>query len=90
MKMASEIELHELIGRKVRVSKSASRNIIGLSGLVVDETKNTLVVKTAGGEKSVPKAQCEFEFEYEGKPVRVDGARICFRPEDRAKKVKRE
>ena len=88
--MAEEIELHELIGLPVKVVLASSQNIIGLSGTVVDETKNTLVVGTARGEKSVPKASCTFEFAFRGKHVRVEGSRICFRPEDRPKKVKRE
>jgi len=87
-KMA-EIELHELIGLKVKVAKAASQGLIGLAGTVVDETRNTLVVETPSGEKIVPKAGCTFEFQFRGKKETVQGSRICFRPEDRPKKVKK-
>ncbi len=87
-KMA-EIELHELIGLKLLVAKAASQGLIGISGTVVDETRNTLVVQTRSGEKIVPKAGCTLEFQFRGKKEIVQGSRICFRPEDRLKKVKK-
>ncbi len=79
---------HELIGRGVRVLLSPSRGLAGVAGTVVDETKNTLVVQCANGEKIVPKAGCMFEFDFGGKRVRIAGDGILFRPEDRPKKVK--
>jgi ribonuclease P protein subunit POP4 len=84
-----EIEVHELIGLSVKVVKAASLDLVGVSGVVVDETKNTLVVQTKSGGKIVPKEGSTFEFQFRGKSELLDGGRICFRPEDRLKKVKK-
>lgn len=75
----------EFIGRHVKVLQSSCKNQTGLEGKVVDETKNTLVIETKNGEKTVLKKNCCFIFE--GKDV-VKGCEILFRPEERTKKVK--
>ena len=48
----------EFIGRQVAVKSRA----YPLSGVVVDETKNTFTIESAGTVKMVPKRGCEFEF----------------------------
>ncbi len=76
----------ELIGLKARVVASSCKGMSGLEGIVSNETKNTLVLDTEDGSKTVPKSGCSFEFD--GHPgVRVRGELIAFRPEDRTKKV---
>lgn len=79
----------ELIGSSVRVVASADRGLVGLSGTVVDETLRTLTVRTADGrEVRLGKRESTFEVATAKGPVRVDGAAIEFRPEDRTKKVR--
>lgn len=78
----------ELIGLQVRVAKSRDPGREGLEGRVVDETRNTIVVETPKGEKTLPKAECTFAFHYEGKWTRVDGRLLVARPEDRIKKAR--
>lgn len=74
----------ELIGRYVEViSKGCS-----VKGTVVDETKNTFVVESAGTEKTVPKRGNEFVFTYNGERITIRGSEIQHRPEDRIKKVR--
>ena len=74
----------ELIGRYVKVrSKGCS-----VSGTVVDETKNTFIIESAGTAKMVPKRGNEFEFTYNGEQITVRGSEIQHRPEDRIKKVR--
>ena len=79
---------HELIGLKVRISSSKNKSLNGLSGVVVDETCNTLVIKTKDGkEKIVIKKVCMFDFTLpNGTVVSVDGRLLVSRPEDRIKK----
>ena len=76
---------HELVGLSVQVVESTDKNKKGLSGIVVDETKNVLVIDAAGVEKKIPKKEAMFEFALGNEKVKVDGKKICFRPEDRAK-----
>jgi ribonuclease P protein subunit POP4 len=81
-----EILADELIGLEVRVVESSDRSKVGAAGKVVDETFNTLVVRTKDGEKVLPKEECVFSFKYKGKNVAVDGKMLLSRPEDRIKK----
>jgi len=85
----ANIAVHELIGLKVSVKKSLSLPYRGLRGTVVDETKNTLVLRTPKGEKAVPKKGCVFECSLPGgERAELDGSSIAYRPFDRPKKVK--
>ncbi len=83
------IVLHEFIGLKVRVSKSSDANKRSLSGTVINETKNTLVVRTRRGPRSIPKKGSVFAFAVGEKRFTVDGAEICFTPEERIEKALR-
>ena len=84
------LPIHELIGLRAKVADSLSIPYRGISGSVVDETKNTLVLRKGDGTvRRVPKRGCVFEFvPGKGKPIRIDGGKIAFRPYDRPKKLK--
>ena len=70
----------ELIGRTVRaLGKREGR------GVIVDETRETLVVQSAGKRVTLLKRQQVFEFSEQGAMVRVQGAMLAKRPEDRLK-----
>ena len=79
----------ELIGQTVKVMESRDPGLVGLSGLVVDETLRTFIVRRQDGRESrIGKRESVFEFQTPRGPVRVAGAAIEFRSEDRTKKVK--
>jgi ribonuclease P protein subunit POP4 len=84
------LRIHELIGLKASVMDSLSLPYKGTAGLVVDETKHTLVLRgTDGVERRVPKKGCVFSFALPGGiRERLDGAKIAFRPYDRPKKLR--
>ena len=42
-----------------------------INGVVVDETKNTFTIESAGTVKMVPKRGCEFEFTYNGEQITI-------------------
>jgi len=67
---------HELIGLPVRVADAASADFVGLSGRVVSETMNTLVVSTESGDKRVPKAESVFEIAVSGESIDNQGAGV--------------
>jgi ribonuclease P protein subunit POP4 len=81
------IVLSELIGLRCKVVKSLDRNQIGVSGTVVDETKNTLVIETDLGAKRIAKRISTFKFYSEGKAFIVKGEEINFRPHERISKA---
>ncbi len=76
---------HELIGLRVRVAKARCRSYKGFSGVVVDETRNTLVVEGLDGKRRrVMKKGCTFHFRLPtGCIVAVEGRVLVGRPEDR-------
>lgn len=84
------LKVHELIGLSAKVGQSPSAPHRGISGMVVDETKNTLVLLGKDAkERAVPKRGCVFVFSLPGgRKARVQGSEIAFRPYDRPKKVK--
>lgn len=83
---------HEMIGLAVKVIGGSDKSRNGIKGIVVDETQNTFVVKSAAkGAKAkviLPKKECVFEFDLGDEKVLVEGSGIVKRPEDRAKEWK--
>lgn len=74
---------HELIGLEAEVVESSDENREEVSGKVVDETRQTLVFDTGGGEITVPKEESTFRFKLEDAEVDVDGRLLVARPEER-------
>ena len=64
-----------LIGKKIMVEKSH------LKGKVINETKQTLTIKTQKGEKKVIKTQHSFIING----AKVEGQELLGRPEERIK-----
>ncbi len=81
------IVLNELIGLKAKVKKSLDKKQRGLSGTVIDETKNTIVLDTKSGTKRVIKKTSVFEFSEGKKSFTVNGEEINFRPHERIEKA---
>lgn len=81
------IVLNELIGLKARVLRSLDKKQRGVSGVVIDETKNTLLLETKEGRRSVIKKTSVFRFYAGRKAFEVDGREINFRPHERIEKA---
>jgi len=77
----------EFIGVEASVVRSTDPSLVGVRGLVVDETRNTFVLDAGGREKRVPKQGTRFRFNLQG-GVELEGEEILFRPEDRIKKAR--
>ena len=76
----------EFIGLNVEIIGSAHPSYRNVSGIVVDETKNTLTVEVDGREKMIPKPGNDFQFTFQGNKIAIKGDDIRHRPEDRIKK----
>lgn len=85
------IYVHEMIGLMVEVVRSTSPTYQGIKGKIIDEKKNVFVIETQGGkEKIVPKKANTFRFTIGKEKLRkidVEGKDICYRPEERLKKL---
>lgn len=75
---------HELTGLDVRVEQARNRNLNGISGLVVLETRNMVFIRTGTGVKKVAKKGVVFRFTLpSGKRVDVTGTVLVMAPEKR-------
>ncbi len=86
--MAGNILKAELIGMDVRVFYSSNPLNNGIKGKIIDETKNSFLIKTKNTHKRVIKEQCVFEFTYKGKTYRVNGKLLTKRPHERIKHIR--
>jgi len=50
-----------LIGKKIKVKNALNKSLLGISGKVIDETKNMLLLQTKKGKKKLIKKQVEIE-----------------------------
>ena len=82
----SNVVKHELIGLTVKVVNAKNSALVGIQGKVVDETRNTLVIETSDGEKTVLKEQVQLETVVADETVLIDGKTLVARSEDRLKK----
>ncbi len=83
-----DLPQEELIGLIMEVEESSNRDMEGLFGRTVDETRNTFVIETEQEEeKRIPKAGNMFIFVLEdGTRARIRGDKLLARPEDRIKR----
>lgn len=85
-----EMENEVYAGRSVRVIGAPNHLLIGMKGIIEDETQNAFVIMTKNGKRTVPKAGAKFSVEI-GESVRiVDGNSILSRPGRRAKKMSKK
>ncbi|MFN4132868.1 MAG: ribonuclease P protein component 1 [Candidatus Hadarchaeales archaeon] len=75
---------HELVGLRAIIVDSSDPSLKGVEGIVVDESKNMLIIEEGGRLKKIPKSISTFVFIIpSGKRVKVDGKMIMGRPEER-------
>lgn len=69
------------LARQIEVIGSRDPSLVGVTGMIVEETRRTLRVRTIGGEVTLPKNVIKFTIDSE--EVEIDGASVTQRPEDR-------
>ena len=87
MKVTPRIVQREFIGLNAEVVRSSNPTYVGISGRVVDETRNILVIMHQNEKKAIIKNTAVFHFTMpDGTVVEINGKVIVGRPEDRIKK----
>jgi len=87
VKVTPEILQEEFIGLEAKILESENPSYVGISGTVIDETRNTLVLLHSNGRKVILKELSVFHFRLsDGTIVKIDGKAIVGRPEDRVKR----
>jgi ribonuclease P protein subunit POP4 len=83
----NNVVTHELIGLQATVVESTNTDSVGISGRIIDESRNTLTIDTLGREKKIAKHGNTFDLTIsENDTVRIAGDLIVGRPEDRVAK----
>jgi ribonuclease P protein subunit POP4 len=80
------IVINELIGLRAKVLKCLDKKQEGLEGIVLDETKGTLLLNVDGNNIRVIKKTATFRFYAGRKSFVVEGNEINFRPYERLEK----
>ncbi|TFF90651.1 MAG: ribonuclease P protein subunit [Promethearchaeota archaeon] len=97
---AKNIHRHELIGLKVEIRESTDKNLIGLQGIVIDESYHMLTIKpilssdqkeSTKQKVAIPKKNCTFRFTLPtGEQVDVAGKILDLKSENRIKNIIRK
>lgn len=88
MNVTPDIVRREFIGTHAKISKSNHRGNVGISGKILDETRNTFKILHNGRTKTIIKNANVFHFKFHDDTiVEIDGKILVGRPEDRLKKT---
>ncbi|NPA76096.1 MAG: ribonuclease P protein subunit [Euryarchaeota archaeon] len=87
MRTVWNLEMHELIGLECEVADSTNPLQKGISGIIVDETYHTLVIRTHKGDKRIQKRGAKFKIKVDDRTKMVYGSKIEYRPHERTKKL---
>lgn len=87
MRVTPSILQDEFIGLNAKVVRSTNPDCVGITGKVIDETRNTLVIRHRNEDKIVVKNITVFHLILQdGTIVEIEGDAIVGRPEYRVKK----
>ena len=75
--------IFEIIGMNGIVIESTNRNFVGISGTIINETKNMLTLNTKLGEKSIPKNTCKLKISRDSKMTIINGSDLLKHPHER-------
>ncbi|MEC7710836.1 MAG: ribonuclease P protein subunit [Thermoproteota archaeon] len=71
----------DLIGQNISITSSKNKEIVGISGKIIMETKNMITIDTQNGKKNIPKDICQFS-NNQG-PLEIDSTKLSKRPHER-------
>ena len=71
----------DLIGQNVTISESKNKEIVGINGKIIMETKNMVVMNTKNGKRSIPKNICQLS--NNGEVIQTDSTKLNKRPHER-------
>ena len=71
----------DLIGQEITISDSKNKEIIGIKGKIIMETKNMIVINTKNGKRSIPKNICQLS--NNGEIIQTDSTKLKKRPYER-------
>jgi len=75
------ISEYDLIGQEITITESKNKEIIGINGNVIMESKNMITLVTKNGKKNIPKDICQFS-NNQG-VLETDSTKLSKRPHER-------
>jgi ribonuclease P protein subunit POP4 len=88
MNVSPDIVRHEFVGTQAKVVRSCHQGNVGISGRIINETRNTFTLQHGGERKVMIKDSCVFHFSFVDRTtVEIDGTILRGRPEERLKKA---
>ena len=80
MNLTTQCEF-DLIGQEVTISESKNKEIVGINGKIIMETKNMIIIDTKNGKRSIPKNICQLS--NNGQVIQTDSTKLKKRPHER-------
>ena len=77
------IAAHEFIGLQTEIVNSSNPQLVGLNGVILNETKNMITLKTKNSIKNIPKSINNWKFVINNQNSIVEGKKITKRPFER-------
>ena len=72
---------YDLIGQDISITNSKNKEILGIEGKVIMESKNMITLETESGKKNIPKDICQFS-NSQGL-LETDSTKLSKRPHER-------
>ena len=84
MTRPENVLVHEIIGLGVKIVESTDPTLNGVSGSIVFETRNTILIRTDFAVKQIAKkAAKKIEIKTQSGVCFISGSSLIGRPEDR-------
>ncbi len=73
----------EVIGTNVLVIESTNKQLVGILGKIIDETRHMLTLDTKFGKKLIPKNTSKFKISKNNKTIILTGTQLSKHPYER-------
>jgi RNase P/RNase MRP subunit p29 len=83
-----DLTLKSLVGKTIKIISSKLSNQVGVSGKLLLETANFLIISKQGSTTHILKRNVTIEVEYKGQPLYIDGRFLYSTLTQRIKKFK--
>ena len=84
---ADTLLCHEVIGLNIHILDDTSTTLTDVSGSIINETKNTFLIRTPRGTKMITKKNAtKIRFAIDSGVCFISGSSLIGRPEDRITK----
>ena len=77
------VQILEIIGLTCTIVDSTNKELVGITGKIINENKNMLTLNTKFGEKLIPKNICEFKITKNNEILTISGSLLSKRPHER-------